>query len=398
MRLTGDVDALREQLEAASSDILFAAQEKARLTAELGAAKQAAEAEIALLKEMRGDLTRQFQSLSAEALKSQGEEITRRNKETLTATLAPLKEHVGQFQQDLKQMHEGGVRDRAALAAELKSLTERSQRLSEDAVALTRALKSDQQKQGAWGEMVLESLLERSGLRKGEEFETQVSRQGDEGRRLKPDVVVYLPGGKSIVVDSKVSLVAYTELVNAEDDALAEAAGKRHLESLRRHIADLGSKDYHAAEDLSVDYVILFVPIEGALSEALRLDGALTEYAVKNNVMIATPTTLMMALKTVANVWGVERRNKNAEKIAERAGRLYDKVQGFVSNMETLGGRLEQANVSYQDAFRQLSRGPGNVLGQVDALKKLGAKTTKTISSDFDGEDPDAPVERIAGE
>ena len=263
-------------------------------------------------------------------------------------------------------------------------LSQRSESISQEAVALTRALKSDQQKQGAWGEMILESILERSGLREGIEYETQAHRTGGEGERLRPDVVVNIPGGKTLVIDSKVSLVAYSDAVNAETEEQALTARKRHISSLRGHIKGLSAKDYQNAENSSVDYVILFVPIEGALSEALREDGTLTEYALEQNITIATPTTLMMALKTVANVWNVERRNQNAEVIAERAGRLYDKVVGFVDNMENVGKRLEQAQDAYQGAFSQLSRGRGNVLSQVETLKSLGAKTTKAIGVDFD--------------
>lgn len=232
--------------------------------------------------------------------------------------------------------------------------------------------------------MILENILERSGLREGEEYETQAHRTGSEGERLRPDVVVHIPGGKSLVIDSKVSLTAYTDAVNAETDEQAAAARKRHVVSLRTHINTLSKKGYQTAEDTTVDYVILFVPIEGALSEALREDGGLTEFALENHITIATPTTLMMALRTVANVWAVERRNRNAEEIASRAGLLYDKVSNFVGNMEGVGSRLRQAQDSYDKALGQLSRGSGNLLWQAETLKNLGAKTTKKIGMEFD--------------
>jgi DNA recombination protein RmuC len=234
--------------------------------------------------------------------------------------------------------------------------------------------------------MILANILEGSGLREGEEYETQAHRTGADGERLRPDVVVRIPGGKSLVVDSKVSLVAYTEAVNAETEQEAAAARKRHVASIRAHINGLSAKAYQAAEDLTVDYVILFVPIEGALSEALREDGALTEYALEKHITIATPTTLMMALRTVSHVWAVERRNRNAEEIAKRAGLLYDKVVGFVSSMEGVGTRLRQAQDSYDVAIGQLSQGSGNLLRQTEMLKELGAKTTKSIGMEFDRE------------
>ena len=232
--------------------------------------------------------------------------------------------------------------------------------------------------------MVLENILERSGLRNGEEYETQAHRIGINGERLRPDVVVRIPGGKSLVIDSKVSLLAYNEAVNADTDVEALASRKRHLASIKNHINSLSAKGYQTAENSTVDYVILFVPIEGALSEALREDPALTEHALERNITIATPTTLMMALKTIANVWAVDRRNQNAELIANRAGKLYDKVYGFVQNMERVGERLEQAQDSYTQAFSQLSKGKGNVISQVESLKTLGAKTSKKINTEFD--------------
>jgi DNA recombination protein RmuC len=232
--------------------------------------------------------------------------------------------------------------------------------------------------------MILENILERSGLREGEEYETQAHRTGTDGERLRPDVVVRIPGGKTLVIDSKVSLVAYNDAVNAETDEEVFAARKRHLTSIKNHINTLSAKGYQAAENSTVDYVILFVPIEGALSEALREDPALTEYALERNITIATPTTLMMALKTIANVWAVERRNKNAELIADRAGKLYDKVSGFVQSIEKVGERLGMAQDSYDQAFNQLSKGRGNVISQVEALRTLGAKTTKRITTEFD--------------
>jgi DNA recombination protein RmuC len=261
-------------------------------------------------------------------------------------------------------------------------------------MALTRALRGDHQKQGAWGEMILETILERSGLRAGEEFEVQANRIGADGERLRPDVVVRIPGGKTLVIDSKVSLNDYSAAVNSDGPADVILHRKRHVTALRAHITGLAAKGYYRAEDSTVDYVIMFVPIEGALSEALREDGGLTGFALDRHITIATPTTLMMALRTVAHVWAVERRNTNAEAIAERAGRLYDKIAGFLENMENVGRRLDQAQAAYGEAFGQLSRGRGNVLAQVETLKDLGAKTTKSLGKDFD---PDPPVPRIDG-
>lgn len=387
---------LRTKLDQAGADKQVLTGQVNRLQAELTAQGEAAAEKIEILSKVRADMEAKFGELAREALKIQGEAFSATNLERLNATLTPLKEHVGHFERELKAVHQATIDDRAALKAEIKNLTQRSEAISKEATALTRALKSDQQRQGAWGEMILSNILERSGLREGEEYETQAHRTGTDGERLRPDVVVRIPGGKSLVVDSKVSLLAYTEAVNAETEGEAAAARKRHVASLRAHINGLSAKGYQAAEASTVDYVILFVPIEGALSEALREDGALTEYALERHITIATPTTLMMALRTVSHVWAVERRNRNAEEIAKRAGLLYDKVAGFVSSMEGVGTRLRQAQDSYDSALGQLSQGSGNLLRQAEMLKALGAKTTKSIGMEFDETDalppPDVPL------
>ena len=341
----------------------------------------------------------QFKELAENALKAQGESFSKANIEKLEATLTPLKEHVGHFEKELRQVHEETVKDRERLKTEILQLSRRSEAISQEAISLTKALKGDTQIQGAWGEMVLESILERSGLREGEEYETQAHRTGASGERLRPDVIIRIPGGKSLVIDSKVSLLAYNEAVNAETDVDALASRKRHLTSIKNHINALSAKGYQTAENSTVDYVILFVPIEGALSEALREDPALTEYALEKNITIATPTTLMMALKTIANVWAVDRRNQNAELIADRAGKLYDKVYGFVQSMERVGERLDQAQDSHSQAFSQLSKGRGNLISQVDSLKNLGAKASKTIQTEFEnGDDNTVKLKSIKNE
>ncbi len=386
-RLYGDLSKLRGKLENEANERQELSNTVSRLQAEMKAEKKTSEDKIRMLSKLREDMQLKFKELAAEALEFQGEQFSKSNIEKLQATLTPLKEHVGHFEKELKAVYKAANEDRATLKAEINQLSQRSETISQEAVALTRALKADQQKQGAWGEIILESILERSGLREGVEYETQPHRIGESGERLRPDVVVNIPGGKTLIIDSKVSLVAYIDAINADTEQEAVDARRRHVSSLKGHINGLAEKDYQAAEDSTVDYVILFVPIEGALSEALREDGQLTESALEKNVTIATPTTLMMALKTVANVWAVERRNQNAEAIAKRAGLLYDKVFGFVENMENVGRRLGQAQDAYNDAFGQLSRGRGNLLSQVESLKALGAKTGKSIGTDFDGAD-----------
>ena len=357
------------------------------LTRELENERARTAEKVALLSEVREDMQAKFRELADAALKTQGEAFSTASFARLEATLTPLKEHVGHFEKELRAVHQETARDRERLKTEIAALSKRSEEVSHEAMALTRALKGDRQTQGAWGEMILETILERSGLREGEEYETQAARSGTEGERLRPDVVVRIPGDRTLVIDSKVSLTDYAAAVNAEDPDEAARHRRRHVAAIRAHINGLSGKGYHLAEDASVDYVIMFIPIEGALSEALREDGGLTAHALERHITIATPTTLMMALRTVAHVWAVERRNRNAEAIADRAGRLYDKLVGFLENMEKVGQRLEQAQAAYGDALGQLSRGRGNLLSQVEALKTLGAKASKSIGVAFEEDD-----------
>jgi len=387
VRLKGELSDLREKIDEQNTELREHSNTITKIHAKSEAEHRAANEKIEMLIKVRREMEIQFKELAENALKAQGESFSKANIEKLEATLTPLKEHVGHFEKELRQVHEETVKDRERLKTEISQLSRRSEAISQEAISLTKALKGDTQIQGAWGEMVLENILERSGLRNGEEYETQAHRIGVNGERLRPDVVVRIPGGKSLVIDSKVSLLAYNEAVNAATDVDALASRKRHLTSIKNHINSLSAKGYQTAENSTVDYVILFVPIEGALSEALREDPALTEHALERNITIATPTTLMMALKTIANVWAVDRRNQNAELIANRAGKLYDKVYGFVQNMERVGERLEQAQDSYTQAFSQLSKGKGNVISQVESLKNLGAKTSKKINTEFDGSD-----------
>lgn len=386
VRLGEEASALRKRVE---EEQLAQQTLKARISSlqtQIDGDRVAAVEKIELLSKIRDDMQERFRQLADEALRTQGEAFSKANIQKLEATLTPLKEHVGHFEKELREVHQETVKDRERLKAEITQLTARSEAISLEAVALTRALKGDRQQQGAWGEMILESILERSGLREGEEYHTQAHRTGAEGERLRPDVVVRMPGGKSLVIDSKVSLNDYAAAVNAEDDLAAVASRKRHVMALRSHINGLSAKGYQLAENSTVDYVIMFVPIEGALSEALREDGTLTQYALDRHITIATPTILMMALRTVSHVWAVERRNLNAEAIATRAGLLYDKIAGFLGNMEKVGKSLEQASSAYDGAIGQLSRGKGNVLVQMETLKSLGAKATKSITMDFDAE------------
>jgi len=256
--------------------------------------------------------------------------------------------------------------------------------ISKDADALTRALKGDVQKQGAWGEMVLERILESSGLREGEEYETQASHSLEDGRRLRPDAIVRLPEGRRLIIDSKVSLTDYQRAAGAESDEDRAQAMRAHANSIRSHISNLASKEYQRLHVGDLDYVLMFIPIESAYSDAARTDDRLQDHAQKNSVMIATPMTLMIVLRTVENIWSIDRRNRNALEIANRAGLLYDKAEAFASSFVQIGRQLDTARGTYDRALGQLSDGRGNLLWQIDELKRLGAKTAKALPIEHD--------------
>lgn len=409
--LTEKADAserLRVRLEQAETALGIAQETVAHrvadiagLKADLEQERKAAEEKLRLLIEAREQMTQEFRLLANNVMQTHGETFSKQNKEQIDTILAPLREKLTEFQQGIQTAQVETTKERASLAEQIRLLTENSAKITSETNNLARALRGEAQTQGAWGEMILASILEKSGLRAGEEYIVQQSIEGEEGRRLRPDVVVNLPGGQKIVIDSKVSLVGFDRFVNAGDDADRAVAMGQHLTSMRTHIRTLSGKDYHSAAGSQIDYVIMFVPIEGALAAALTADPGITAFAVENNVAIATPTTLMIALRTVNNVWQVERRNQNAEAIARRAGYLYDKLVGFVGDMTAIETSLARAQKSYGDAMGKLSTGGGNLIRQAEQLKELGAKARRSLPAALTGDDrvdllaeaEDAPAE-----
>ncbi|WP_449045415.1 DNA recombination protein RmuC [Paracoccus versutus] len=356
--------------------------------------RDAAERDIATLRELREEMTGQFRLLANETLKSQGSEMQKAHGEQLSALLTPFRDQVHRFQTELQARNKATDEERARLREQIEYLHKRSEDISREAVALTRALKGDSQKRGAWGEMILERILEDSGLIAGTHYDTQSSHRDTDGKLWRPDVIVKMPQKKLLVIDSKVSLNAYEEAVNAEDMPTRDAALRRHVASVRAHVAGLAAKGYQALDEGSVDYVLMFIPVEGAFSEALRVDPDLARHAMESRVGLATPTTLMLTLRTVDHIWTVERRESNAMAIAARAGQLYDKLHGFVSAVEDVGSALERAQKSHATAMDRLTRGPGNVIRQAEMLRDLGARTQKRIVLDHDGvESLEAPGE-----
>ncbi|WP_347268859.1 DNA recombination protein RmuC [Paracoccus sp. (in: a-proteobacteria)] len=352
----------------------------------LGAQKdrEAAERDITTLRALREEMTGQFRLMAHETLKSQGAEMQKTHGEQISALLTPFRDQVHRFQTELQARNKATDEERARLKEQIEYLHKRSEDISREAVALTRALKGDSQKRGAWGEMILERILEDSGLIAGTHYEVQGSRRDADGKLWRPDVIVKMPQKKLLVIDSKVSLNAYEEAVNAEDPPAREAALRRHVASMRTHVAQLAGKGYQALDEGSVDYVLMFIPVEGAFSEALRVDPDLARHAMEHRVGLATPTTLMLTLRTVDHIWTVERRESNAMAIAGRAGQLYDKLHGFVAAIEDVGTALDRAQKSHATAMDRLSRGSGNVIRQAEMLRELGARAQKRLALDHD--------------
>ncbi|MGZ3217196.1 DNA recombination protein RmuC [Paracoccus sp. T5] len=383
----GLTDALhRARQQAAGLETQLA---ESRLRAQKDA--EASAREVATLRELRAEMTGQFKLLSAETLRVQQADLQQAHQDNLNALLNPFRDQVSRFQTELQARNKILDEESARLREQILSLHNRSEQISREAVNLTRALKGDKQRQGAWGEMVLERILEESGLLSGTHYDLQNSWRDEDGKLWRPDVVVKMPRGKVMVIDSKVSLNDYEVSVTSEDPAEAEAALRRHVAAIRTHIQTLSGKGYHRMDDASVDYVLMFIPIEGAFSDALRADPTLAAFAMERRVGLTTPTTLMLTLRTVEHIWAVERRESNAMEIARRAGQLYDKVAGFVDAMEGVGKALDQANRAHGQAMDRLTRGSGNVIRQVEMLRGLGARASKQIELDHDREDDDLP-------
>lgn len=359
------------------------------------AARETAERELTLLRELRDEMTGQFRLMADESLRRQGADLEKTHSDRLAALLTPFREQVQHFQTELAARTKSADEERAALREQIEVLHRRSEEIGRDAVALTRALRGDKQRQGAWGEMILERVLEGSGLDRGTHYDTQASFRDEDGRQWRPDVIVRLPQGKVLVIDSKVSLVDYERAVNAEDPAERDAALRRHVAAIRAHVQTLSGKGYQAVDAAAVDYVLMFIPIEGAFSEAMRVDPDLAGFALERRVGMTTPTTLMLTLRTVDHIWTVERRETNAVEIAARAGQLYDKVALFVDSMDGVGKALTDAQRAHGQAMDRLTRGSGNVIRQVEMLRQLGARNAKRLAVDHDADDDGDAAPRL---
>ncbi|HLT05806.1 MAG TPA: DNA recombination protein RmuC [Pseudomonas sp.] len=353
--------------------------ERAALQAELREQQQAHQQRLADLQAARDTLKAQFAELAGSIFAEREQSSQQR----LGQLLEPLKERIQAFEKRVEDSYQQEARERFSLAREVQRLQQLNQRLGEEATNLTRALQG-QKNQGSWGELVLERVLEHAGLAKGREYHTQVSLQSPDGQRFQPDVLIQLPGDKQVVVDAKVSLTAYQAMLGAEDEATREASLKRHVQSLRGHLKGLSVKDYQRLEGLhSLDFVLLFVPIEAAFAAALQADPGLFQEAYEQHIVIVSPTTLLATLRVIDSLWRQERQSQNAREIAERAGALYDKFVAFVQDLDEVGMRLQQLDKAYAGARNKLVDGRGNLIGRAENLKLLGARASKSLPAEL---------------
>ncbi len=383
-RLEADYAAQRQELK----DLQQAhSQLNARHEAQSASFKQSAQSndeKIAMLEAAEQRLQTQFENLANKIFTEKSESFTQTNKSGMDALINPLKEQLENFKRQISDQYNREGQERASLKTEILSLKELNQRITEEASALTMALKGDNKKQGNWGEVVLERILKESGLREGHEFETQMSLRSDHGRLQQPDVVVHLPNDKDVIIDSKVSLAAYERYFNAEDEVQRSQLLKEHVSSVKGHIKGLGAKDYQELAGLkTLDYVLMFIPVEPAFLLAIEEEPDLVTLALNHNIMLVSPTNLLVALRTINNIWQYEYQNQNAQKIAAQAGRLYDKFTGFVADMDKIGKSLEATQKHFDGALGKLSTGRGNLVRQVEQFRVLGVQPSKRLPDEM---------------
>ncbi|MCB1747870.1 MAG: DNA recombination protein RmuC [Gammaproteobacteria bacterium] len=393
----------RERLAALQATHARLESEHAALTTRAREQLNAAQEKIALLEQAETRLTREFENLANRIFEAREAKFSQTSKAGLEALLNPVREQLGEFRKKVEDIYDAENRDRASLRAEITLLKSMNERISDEALNLTRALKGDAKLRGNWGEVQLERVLEQSGLVRGREYEIQASYKSEDGNRFQPDVVVHLPESKDVIIDSKVSLVAYEQYHAAEDDAQRDHHAEQHIASLRAHVSGLAAKSY---DDLigvnSLDLVIMFVPIEPALLLALERQPALFEEALAKSILLVSPSTLMGTLRIIHNIWRHEHQNRNTQEIARQAAGLYDAFVNFIDSLEKVGTLLDRARDEYETAHKRLTSGKGNLVGRAERLIKLGVKAKKALPQELledagesGPDDDDAGVEAL---
>ncbi|SDU86274.1 DNA recombination protein RmuC [Pseudomonas sihuiensis] len=387
-----------QQRERNEAELRRLTAECAALAAELQENRDNQQQRLDDLQGARNELRAQFSELATKIFDEREQRFAETSQQRLGQLLDPLKERIQAFEKRVDESYQQEARERFSLSKELERLQQLNQRLGDEATNLTRALKG-QKTQGNWGELVLERVLEHAGLEKGREYHTQVSLKGAGGERFQPDVLIRLPGDRQVIVDAKVSLSAYQQYVAAANEPIRQQALKQHLISLRSHLKGLSGKDYQRLEGLhSLDFVLLFVPIEAAFAAALQAEPDLFREAFEQQVVIVSPTTLLATLRVIDSLWRQERQGQNAREIAERAGQLYDKFVAFVADLDEMGSRLQQLDKAYASARNKLVDGRGNLIGRVENLKLLGARASKSLPGELLERSADLPALDELGE
>ncbi|NHO65313.1 DNA recombination protein RmuC [Aestuariicella hydrocarbonica] len=344
------------------------------------AEKNSLEEKLILLKEAREQLNNEFRLLANKIFDDKQQRFNEQSQQALSASVNPLKEQIEAFRKKVEDAYDKENSERSKLVGQLTELQKQTRQIGEDAINLTNALKGDNKTQGNWGEVILERLLEESGLHKGREYEVQVGLKDEVGRRRNPDVIIRLPEGKDIVIDSKVSLIHYEQSASASDDNERQKAITQHVASVRTHIQQLSAKSYDKLEGIrSLDFVFLFIPVEAAFMAALQADQRLFQEAYSKHIILVSPTTLLASLRTVENIWRYEKQNRNAEEIARQAGGLHDQFVLLFEAFEEVGKQIDKAGESYDLAHKRLVSGRGNLMRRVESLRLLGAKTKKQL-------------------
>lgn len=371
---------LSDQLTSKQNEILRISNELTSAKSDLKNTDERLHEQKAELTNLREQFTKEFENLANRIFEEKSKKFTDQNKTNLDDILKPFNEKIKDFEKKVGEVYDIEMRDKISLREEVKKLYELNSKISDEANNLTKALKGDNKTQGNWGELILEKVLERSGLNKDREYKTQVVTKNVDGETIKPDVVVFLPDNKHLVIDAKVSLLAYEQFVNSDDKILQEKFLKEHVNSVRGHIKLLSDKNYYTSTDFSTpDFVLLFMPIESAFSAAVQYDMEMFNYAWEKKIVIVSPTTLLATLRTVSSLWKIESQNRYAIEIADQAGALYDKFEGFIKDLLDIGKKMDDSKKSYEEAMKKLSSGTGNLVKRVENLKILGAKATKSL-------------------
>ena len=381
---TSQLEVLRLEYETCKKNMESVSESRANLFTENKFLGEKIDFQVKEFDKLQIQATTVFENIATRILKRNTDDFSEMNHKKINELILPLKEKIQNFEKKVEETYEKGLKDQTDLKAELKKLHELNNRISDEASNLTKALKGDVKQQGNWGEVVLERILERSGLTEGQEFMREVAAFNSEGKAIRPDVIVNLPDKKHIIIDSKVSLVAYERYVNADQLLEKEKFLKEHLISIKSHVKELHDKHYSSSPQFnSPDFVLLFIPIESSFSIAVEQDQQLFNYAWENKIVIVCPSTLLATLRTIASIWQQENQTRNALEIARQGGALYDKFVGFLEDMEKIGKNINALQHTYEDAGKKLNSGSGNLIGRVEKLKELGAATSKKIPEKF---------------